>query len=346
MGVSHVAGGAVRRVGASARDLEPEHRRDGVGFGLIALAIIVAAREWWGVRGVFGEAVHAVVAGTFGRIGYAVPLVLLLLGLRVLRSPEDEAATNRIIVGTVALTFAACGLAHLSDGIPNPPDGADGMRAAGGIIGFLASSPLDAAVSRYGALAILVLLGTFGLLVITATPVNQIPHRLRQLRALVLHRPLDGDSADPAEDAVGPGPAKRTRRKAVDLSERDGDEAFRQAATKGAEDEPALGLRPGEKRPTAPGVLAPRPAGSSGSTQAIDATDPRSLGAPDPSKVGPKPELVPPPTSPIPSRVEQLSLEGNVTYHLPDHALLAHGAPHKTRSHTNDKVVELSLIHI
>ncbi|WP_052338118.1 DNA translocase FtsK [Intrasporangium calvum] len=342
MGVSHVAGGAVRRVGASARDLEPEHRRDGVGFGLIALAIVVAAREWWGVRGVFGDAVHAVVAGTFGRIAYAVPLVLLLLGLRVLRSPEDEAATNRIIVGTVALTFAACGLAHLSDGIPNPPDGAEGMRAAGGIIGFLASSPLDAAVSRYGALAILILLGTFGLLVITATPVNHIPHRLRQLRALVLHRPLEADSADGAGDAAGTGPAKRSRRKAVDLSERDGDEAFRQAATKGAEDEPTLGLRPGEKRPTAPGVLAPRPAGSSSSTQAID---PRSPGAPDPSKVGPKPELVPPPTSPIPSRVEQLSLEGNVTYHLPDHALLAHGAPHKTRSHTNDKVVE-SLTHV
>ncbi|WP_353355408.1 DNA translocase FtsK [Intrasporangium sp. DVR] len=344
MGVSHVAGGAVRRVGASARDLEPEHRRDGVGFTLIALAIIVAAREWWGVDGVFGDGVHAVVAGTFGRIAYAVPLVLLLLGLRVLRAPEDEAATNRIIVGTVTLTFAACGLAHVSDGIPNPPDGAEGMRAAGGIIGFLASSPLDAAVSRYGAIAILILLGTFGLLVITATPVNHIPHRLRQLRDLVLHRPHEADGGEPAEDAEG-GPARRSRRKAVDLSERDGDEAFRQAAVREAEDEPTTRLRPGEKRPTPPGVLAPRPAGTSASTQAIDATDPRTHGAPDTARVGPKPELVPPPTSPIPSRVEQLSLEGNVTYRLPDHAILAHGAPHKTRSHTNDKVVE-SLTHV
>ena len=68
MGVSHVAGGAVRRVGTSARDLEPEHRRDGLGFALIALAIVVAAREWWGVHGTFGQVVHAVFAGTFGRI--------------------------------------------------------------------------------------------------------------------------------------------------------------------------------------------------------------------------------------------------------------------------------------
>jgi S-DNA-T family DNA segregation ATPase FtsK/SpoIIIE len=55
---------------------------------------------------------------------------------------------------------------------------------------------------------------------------------------------------------------KRARRKAVDLSDRDGDEAFRQAAQKGADDdEPTTRLRPGEKRPTAPGVLAPRPSG-------------------------------------------------------------------------------------
>ena len=121
MGVSHLAGGAVRRVGSSARDLEPEHRRDGIGFALIGLAVVVAAREWWGVAGVVGDVIHAVVAGTLGRVGYAVPLVLLAFGIYFLRAPKDEAVTNRLVVGTVALTFAACGLAHVADGIPNPP---------------------------------------------------------------------------------------------------------------------------------------------------------------------------------------------------------------------------------
>ena len=40
LGVSHVAGSAVRKVGHSAAELEPEHRRDGVGFLLIAVAIV------------------------------------------------------------------------------------------------------------------------------------------------------------------------------------------------------------------------------------------------------------------------------------------------------------------
>lgn len=326
LGISHVAGTTVRRVGNSALELEPEHQRDGVGFALIALSIVVASREWWGVPGVFGDVVHAVFAGTFGRIAYAVPLVLLALGLRLLRAPQDEAATNRVIIGTIALTFASCGIAHIADDIPNPPDGADGMRAAGGILGFLASSPLESAVSIYGATALLLLLGLFGLLVVTATPVNLIPHRLRQLRDLVLHRHPDEAAAD--------ADARTSRRKAVDLSGRDGDEAFRQAAQLDEDGEAGPRLRPGEKRPTAPGVLAPKPG-----AQGIDATDPQTHGASE-TKAGTKPDLVPPPHSPVPVRTEQLSLGGDITYRLPDPAILTPGPPHKTRSATNDRVVE------
>ena len=324
MGVSHLAGSAVRHVGSSARDLEPEHRRDGIGFALIGLAVIVASREWWSFQGVVGDVIHAIVAGTLGRVAYALPLVLLVFGLRLLRAPEDSAATNRIVVGTTALTFAACGIAHLAANIPNPPDGSGPMRAAGGIIGFLASSPLAAAVSRYGALVILLLLGFFGILVITATPVRHIPQRLRWLRDRLVHH---------GAAATQPGVEEETRpkgRRAVkDLNapdERSGDEAFEQAAVV----TPAgTGLRPGEKRPTAPGVLAPT----------VDAarTDRAKR---DVGDVGPKEILVPPPTTSLPGRVEQLSLTGDIAYTLPDQALLLPGAPHKTRSAANDRVVE------
>ena len=95
MGVAHVAGGAARRVGHTTHDVEPELRRDGVGFALIAAAIIVAAREWWGLTGMFGNLVHTLVAGTFGVVAYALPLVFLLLGVHMLRSPRGHAGTNR-----------------------------------------------------------------------------------------------------------------------------------------------------------------------------------------------------------------------------------------------------------
>jgi hypothetical protein len=159
------------------------------------------------MTGAVGTVVHAVVAGTFGKIGYAVPIVLLLFGIRMLRAPKDDPATSRAAVGTTALAFAACGLAHVAAGIPTPPEGADGMRAAGGIIGFLASSPLEAAVSVYGTVPLLLLLGLFGLLVITATPLHQVPERLRE----TLDR-LTGHHRDDTDEVAAPAPRRRRSR--------------------------------------------------------------------------------------------------------------------------------------
>ncbi len=326
MGLAHATGAVARKVGDTGRDLEPEHRRDGVGLLLVALAVVVAAREWWDMPGAVGTIVHAVVAGTFGKVGYAVPLVLLAFGIRVLRAPGDEAATSRMAVGTTALTFAACGLVHVSGGVPTPPQGAEGMRSAGGIIGFLASSPLQAAVSVYGTVPLLLLLGLFGILVLTATPLHQVPHRSREVFAR-----LTGHEAP----AAAPEPEKATprRRSRARSGDEDGpgvgDEPFEQAAVV----DPHTGrrLRPGQKRPAPSATPASAPAGA-------DATAPAG-----PAARGPVPERMPldaPPTSQLPQRVEQLSLAGDVTYTLPESSLLEPGSPHKARSAANDRVVE------
>lgn len=319
MGMAHVAGGAVRRVGTSARELEPEYRRDGLGFFLIGLSILVAAREWWAFEGALGDVVHAVVAGTFGRVAYAVPLALLFLGIRFLRAPQEGSANSRIGVGLGALAFAASGLAHVAAGIPTPPQGADGMRDGGGIIGFLASSPLEAAVSVYGTVPILLMLGFFGLLVMTATPVHMIPTRVAELRDHLLHRgPVDDAAAAPTE--VVEDKPKRRRRVIDPEGPLEGDEAFEQAALVAPD---GRRFRPGEKRPTTPGVLAPE-ASTPAKSPAIEV----------------KAALEAPPTTPLPQRVEQLALAGDITYTLPDNAILEPGSPHKTRSAANDRVVE------
>lgn len=323
MGMAHVAGGAVRRVGSSARELEPEHRRDGVGFALIGLSIVVAAREWWAFEGAIGDVIHAIVAGTFGRVAYAVPLALLFLGIRFLRAPQDDSANSRIGVGLGALAFAASGLAHVAAGVPTPPRGADGMRDGGGIIGFLASSPLEAAVSVYGTVPILLMLGFFGLLVMTATPVHMVPTRLAELRDHLLHRGADDPGTDALTDA-GEDKPKRRRRVIDPDGPLEGDEAFEQAALVAPD---GRRFRPGEKRPTSPGVLAPSAAAEPASPVRGPAIEVKAA-------------LEAPPTTPLPQRVEQLALAGDITYTLPDNAILEPGSPHKTRSAANDRVVE------
>src|SRR6476469_1109818 len=324
MGLAHATGAVARKVGDTGRDLEPEHRRDGLGLLLIAVAIVVAAREWWGMPGGVGTVVHAVVAGTFGKVGYAIPLVMLAFGIRMLRAPQEDAATSRAAVGTTALAFAACGLAHVAADIPTPPEGAEGMRDAGGILGFLASSPLEAAVSVYGTVPLLLLLGLFGLLVITATPLHQVPERVHALvNRLTGHTP-----EQPAEATAEPVARRRGRRGAASDVDRPpvGDEAFEQAALV----DPVTGkrLRPGQKRPAAP---------ATGTDPAATAASPAAAAR---APVADKAPLEAPPTAAIPQRVEQLSLAGDVTYTLPDAALLEPGSPHRARSAANDRVVE------
>jgi DNA segregation ATPase FtsK/SpoIIIE, S-DNA-T family len=326
MGLAHVVGGTVRRIGRSASELEPEHRRDGLGFFLLGLAVVVAAREWWGLKGVAGDVIHAVVAGTFGRVAYALPIALLLFGIRLLRAPGDLASTNRLTIGTTAMTFAAAGLVHISAGLPSPPDGALKMRDAGGIIGFLASSPIVAAIKTWGAIPLLLMLGCFGVLVMTATPVHMIPARLRELRDRLLRRPpatqVSAEGAD--QDAKG---KRRTRPGPLGEGPFDGDEAFRQAAIVASAKAAAAAFRPGQKRPTAAGVLAP---GGDSSAAAHPGGVPAT-----------KVPLEPPPTTSMPQRVEQLALDGDITYTLPDNALLEAGRPHKLRSAANDHVVDV-----
>jgi S-DNA-T family DNA segregation ATPase FtsK/SpoIIIE len=350
MGIAHVTGGTVRKIGSSAGDLEPEHRRDGIGLFLLAVAVLVAASEWWGLRGTTGNVVHVVVAGTFGRVAYALPLALMLFGVRMLRAPENQATTNRITIGTTLLTFGAAGLVHISAGLPSPSDGALRMNDAGGMIGFLASSPIVAAIKTVGAVPLLLLMGFFGILVITATPVRMIPTRLGQLRDRLLHKPReDGgpDGADPKDtEELDAGATRKLRRRPgpVGTGPFDGDEAFRQAAivAKAKADKlAAASFRPGEKRPTAPGVLAP---GATATGAPGDfGTGGASAVAGSPSQAGGvrgKSVLEAPPNTPIPQRVEQLLLAGDITYTLPVNTLLEAGRPHKTRSVANDTVVD------
>jgi S-DNA-T family DNA segregation ATPase FtsK/SpoIIIE len=64
-------------------------------------------------------------------------------------------------------------------------DGANAMRSAGGWVGYVVSAPLTKLLTAWLAAPILLLLVFFGLLVITATPVNAISRRSKEAWASV-----------------------------------------------------------------------------------------------------------------------------------------------------------------
>ena len=163
---------------------------------------------------------------------------------------------------------------------------------------------------------VLLLLCVFGVLVITATPLYKVPSRLAAARdrALGRERP-EGD-----ETATRPmrGRGRRTDLDATgEIDPFMGDPAY---------DSPLLRRRRKNLADTGIGLEDTQASG----IEPVPAAEPAADTAP---------ELEPPPHAPLPERVEQLALSGDVVYHLPGNDMLKPGSPHKARSKASDEVV-------
>jgi DNA segregation ATPase FtsK/SpoIIIE, S-DNA-T family len=202
---AHATGFAARAIGRGARDLDPLHRRDGIGLAILGAALVTAAAQWWHLGSAAGHALWVLMSGAFGTLAWTVPLLLALLAWRFLRHPDRNSETGRMVIGWSALLAGALGLVHIANGTPTPAAGAAVMRSAGGLTGFFTSAPLVAAVTSWIAAPLLALVCIFGLLVITATPVHKIPERLADLRHFIRgDRPVPAGAGAATAGAADP----------------------------------------------------------------------------------------------------------------------------------------------
>ncbi|GGY25988.1 DNA translocase FtsK [Streptomyces djakartensis] len=197
LGVAHAVGAVFRGVGQGAKNLDPAHRKDGIALLLLGMGLIVAAGTWADLEGPVGDLVEILVTGAFGRLDLLVPILLAVIAVRFIRHPEQPEANGRIVIGLSALVIGVLGQVHIACGSPLRGDGMQAIRDAGGLIGWAVATPLSFAMGDVLAVPLLVLLTVFGLLVVTATPVNAIPQRLRLLGVRL------GILRDPAEYEYG-----------------------------------------------------------------------------------------------------------------------------------------------
>jgi S-DNA-T family DNA segregation ATPase FtsK/SpoIIIE len=326
LGIAHAIGGLTRRAGRGAAQIEPAQRRDGFGLLLLGLAVLVAAATWWHLAGPVGQATRSVAVGAMGSLAWTLPFLLVAWAWRVLRHPARNAPGGRLVIGWAAVLLGVLGIVHAAHGTPQPSDSA-AMRAAGGWLGWLLSAPLVAGVTPYVAVPLLALLVGFGLLVLTGTPLHQVPERLRTLEARLLRRPLEAVSEPPAvvdltDASTEPLRRTRPRRRVGALTADDDDTDHHRSTGATAYDSPLATALP----------VGP------------DQMDTVVLARPGPADANPRPGEsggpTPRPADPLPVRVEQLALSGDVTYHLPPADLLRPGAQHKARTKANDAVVE------
>jgi S-DNA-T family DNA segregation ATPase FtsK/SpoIIIE len=334
-----VAGGvgfAVRAIGKGARDLDPHHRRDGLGLLTLGAAIVLAASLWWKMGNPIGRAVQYLFFGGFGAVAGVTPLLVALLAWRFLRHPDRNSETARAAIGWLALLIGGVGLAHIARGMPHPSDGAAAMRAAGGYIGYAAAGPLAAALTAWVAAPLLALLSAFGILVITGTPIHRIPERLADLREVFGHSELTDDDDGLEIDDEYEGSTGRVTRGGA-----------RAQIAKQIRLRPAI--EPGEhtKPYDSPLVGYGKPAKGSkdpdlsildklGFDEVPEVLEPSAEAAePEPAPVKP-----PAPHEPL-RNPEQLTLTGSAVggYTLPPTALLRPGTAPKQRTRANDIVV-------
>jgi S-DNA-T family DNA segregation ATPase FtsK/SpoIIIE len=287
-------GSATRAATGGAKELGPAHRRDGLGLLLLAAALVTAGGAWW-QAGAAGQTVADVLTGALGRGALLLPPLLALSAWRVLRHPDGKGGRGRLLVGWTALSFGGLGVLHIASG--RPVD----QSEAGGLVGFALGDPLAAALTSWLAVPVLLLLAGFGLLVVTATPIHEIPDGVRKLRDTVLLRHPSTPLPDEDAEQEAPEPLAPLRRRSP--RRRQGVHA-----QEVPEDSSPVLFEP-------PTDAFPRPD--------LEVKDPE-----------------PPPHTPMPTRAEQLKLtaqEGD--YVLPPADLLATGTPPKKRSAVNDEVI-------
>ncbi|RKR90844.1 S-DNA-T family DNA segregation ATPase FtsK/SpoIIIE [Micromonospora pisi] len=303
MGLAHSVGWAVRAAGrqaATARDLDPEHRRDGAGLFLLGLSILTAVAVWFSSAGPLGTRLADTIRLFLGAISVVLPILLLIGAVRLMRTPTESEHQGRGLVGWSALILGTGGLLHIGH---HPVNNLE-RDYAGGLVGAAIGRTLEDAVTPWVAVPLLVLLVLFGLLVVTATPINKIPERLGLLAEAVTGRSTgyadDEEEADEDEAPARRRPARRrtgSRAGTVGEPEGYGEEEF-------AEEPPPLPRKSPAKVPAARKVAEP------------------------------------PEHSPVPTRAEQLAITGLAgDYILPPTNLLRGGSAPKTRSKANDEVI-------
>nr|WP_164996669.1 DNA translocase FtsK [Actinomyces minihominis] len=350
---------------SSWRAIEPQMKRDALGFILVAFAVIVALREWFGVAGALSEAIHHTVAGAVGLFAVVVPVVLLLWGVALFRRRRNIDMLPYRAAGTVGVIASVTGLAQLFSGNPAFSDFA-AIESAGGIIGWFFASPTASLVSPVGAGILLFLLFLYSLLLGSKTPLREAWPKLRALWEVIARRKSAGDDEVEVEDAVAlateddawlnehrVAPVTRVRKQVAPvrretvapydleaevarvqrdsfdpfapIDEVEASEELTRVSASFDEDESSVWT----PEPEAPAKVSPPP------TYAQSAPTPD-----EEATVAFVPHVIPEePREPVVLEEEFSAHAPTRLYRLPEPGLLKRGVPHKARSEANDLVI-------
>ena len=300
-GVAKLGKAAGRALGRT-REIDPAHRRDGLGVVLVVLAVVSAAGIWFGAGGPVGRGISAGIGFVVGRGAIVLPILLAVAGVVLMGTEPRPDSRPRVATGGFLLALGVLGVVHLAAGRPDEPAL---WPTGGGAIGYLAATPLATGLTAWVAAPVLVLLACYAVLLLTATPVREVPDRVRRLLGRAPAEPVE-DTVDPVTEAEPVALRRPSRRRQASVAD-----VYREAEPEpGPSPEPEAEVAP----PRRPKIVVPeRP-----------------------------PEPEPEPDGPVGEQLRlsvQPTADGAV-YKLPPSDILPTGPVPKRRSGANDAMIE------
>jgi S-DNA-T family DNA segregation ATPase FtsK/SpoIIIE len=306
-GVARAGRGVGRGIGRT-RDIDPVHRRGGLGVLVLVLAVVVGAGVWAGAGGPVGQWLSDVLGAVVGLGAQVVPVLLFVVGVVLMTTEAHQEARPRLVVGSALLALGVLGLVHILTGLPTEPER---WHEGGGAVGYLAAIPLTTGLTVWVTVPVLLLLSGYAVLLLIDTSLREVPDLLRRLTGRAVDEPDvddEHDAVDDLPDDPSTEPARRrpSRRRQGSFAEPPAEPA----EPPGDAELPEAGEPPARPRRPAPPVPSGPPAEAGG------------------DGVG-----------------EQLRLAmrepaGETTYTLPPSDLLPTGPAPRTRSSANDRIIE------
>lgn len=201
MGLANATGAAFRLFGKE--DLAKEDRRDGLPFLLVVMSIIGMIVEWFLANNETAQIFEAwTLGGIFGRLAFALPVIMILLAGWLFRHPASVNDNGRIGIGLGLLLISISGLAHVLGGAPSPNDGMPVLAHAGGLVGWVVGAPLFSLIGKWAAVVVFSIFIALSLLIITKTPPTKIGARFRELYAYLFGAVLPSEEELAAKKAA------------------------------------------------------------------------------------------------------------------------------------------------
>ena len=195
-------------LGAAARALSPdkiakEDRRDGIPFFLFLLGIAGAGFSWFLINEGWALGLHVVTFGLlFGKLALALPVVMVIFAIYLMRHPSTVKENGRIGVGLFLLLVSISGFFHLLGSQPVPSDGEWKLAYNGGLFGWLISWPFLNTITVWGAVPVMALISIGSILIMSKTSPTRIGERLAELKHYLFGAAKEKSEAEPEDEEM------------------------------------------------------------------------------------------------------------------------------------------------